>query len=115
MLHIDDDYPEVLAVIAAAAYEWLVAPPLKLDHQAATEAALSIAEAARVGLGGGKLYVPKGQAYLLSRRDLLIYGKFRGDNFRALALEFGLTEMRIRQIVDRCREADIKTRQTGLF
>lgn len=115
MLHLDDDYPEALAVIAVAAYDWLVAPPLKLDHPTATEAALSIAEAARAGLGGGKLYIPKGQAYLLSRRDLRIYAKFRGDNFRALAHEFGLTEMRVRQIIDRCREADVKSRQDNLF
>ena len=115
MLHLDDDYPEALAVIAVAAYDWLVAPPLKLDHQAASEAALSIAEAARVGLGGGDIYIPKGQAYMLRRRDLQIYAKFRGDNIGALAREFDLTEMRVRQIVDRCREADIKSRQTGLF
>ncbi len=114
-LMLDDDYPETLAVIAVAAYEWLTAAPLKLEHQPAAEAALSIAEAARRKLGGGHQYIPKGRDYDLSRRDLRIYGKFRGDNYTALAREFDLSEMRIRQIVEACRKADIKRRQGSLL
>ncbi|AWI78618.1 transcriptional regulator [Parazoarcus communis] len=113
-LMLDDDYPEALGLIANAAYTWLV-EHLKLDHQTAAEAALSIAERARKELGGGHQYIPKGRDYELSRRDRQIYGKFHGDNYTQLAREFDLTEMRIRQIVDRCRKADIKARQTGLF
>lgn len=113
-LMLDDDYPEALGLIANAAYTLLV-ERLKLDHQAAAEIALSIAERARKELGGGHHYLPKGRDYELSRRDRQIYAKFRGDNYPQLAREFALTEMRIRQIVERCRRADIQARQTGLF
>jgi Mor family transcriptional regulator len=113
-LIIDDDYPELLALIANAAYTWLTLR-LKFDHQTAAEAALSIAEAARKELGGGHLYLPKGQEWELSRRDREIYGKFRGDNYTQLAREYRLTEMRIRQIIERCRKADIRARQSRLF
>lgn len=113
-LMLDDDYPEALGLIANAAYTQLV-ERLKLDHQTAAEIALSIAERARKELGGGHQYIPKGRDYDLSRRDRQIYAKFHGDNYTQLAREFELTEMRIRQIVERCRRADIQTRQAGLF
>ena len=113
-LMLDDDYPEALALIANAAYRWLVGR-LKIDHQAATEAALAIAEEARKELGGGHIYLPKGKEWELSRRDRSIWQRFRGDNYAQLAREEGLTEMRIRQIIERCRRADQKTRQADLF
>ncbi|AMO36698.1 Mor transcription activator family protein [Thauera humireducens] len=113
-LMLDDDYPEILASVANAAYAWMT-EHLKLDHQPAAEAAFAIAEAVRTEVGGAYEYIPKGQTWVLSRRDREIYAKFRGDNYRQLARDFHLSEMRVRQIVDRCRAADIKSRQTGLF
>lgn len=113
-LMLDDDYPEALGLIANAAYMWLTSR-LKLDHDRASEAALSIAEAARAELGGGHIYLPKGQAWELSHRDREIYAKFRGDNYAQLAREYNRSEMRIRQIVERCRRADIQRRQPPLF
>ncbi|NMG48253.1 transcriptional regulator [Azoarcus communis] len=113
-LMLDDDYPESLGLVANAAYTWLT-ENLKLEHQPAAEAAMSIAERVRKELGGGFHYIPKGRDYELSHRDRAIYGKFRGDNYQQLAREYDLTEMRIRQIVERCRAADIKSRQSGLF
>lgn len=113
-LILDDDYPELLALIARTVYERLTRS-LKLEHQPAVEAALDVAEAVRHGLGGAShIYVPKGRAYELSLRDREIYAKFRGDNYDQLARDFGLTEMRIRQIIERCRAADIQARQSGL-
>lgn len=113
-LILDDEYPEALGLIASAAYRWLT-KHLKLDHQPAAEAAFAIAEEARRELGGGHIYIAKGQEWELSLRDREIYAKFRGDNYAQLAREYDLTEMRIRQIVTRCRLADIKSRQSGLF
>lgn len=113
-LMLDDGYPEALALIANAAYRWL-REHLHLEHQQAAEGAMAIAETARRELGGGHHYVPKGTAWELSHRDRLIYAKFHGDNYAQLAREYDLTEMRIRQIVERCRRADIKARQTILF
>lgn len=113
-LMLDDDYPEILAAAANAAYAWMT-QHLKLDHQPAAEAAFAIAEAIRTEVGGAYEYIPKGQTWLLSRRDREIYADFHGDNYRQLARKHHLSEMRIRQIVERCRAADIKARQAGLF
>ena len=66
-------------------------------------------------VGGAYEYIPKGQTWLLSRRDREIYADFHGDNYRQLARKHHLSEMRIRQIIERCRAADIKARQAGLF
>lgn len=113
-LHLDDDYPEILAAAANAAYAWLT-EHLHLEHQPAAEAAFAIAEAIRTDVGGAYEYIPKGQAWLLSRRDREIYAKFRGDNYRQLAREYRLSEMRVRQIVERCRSEDIQSRQSSLL
>lgn len=113
-LQLDDDYPEILAAAANAAYAWLT-EHLQLEHQPAAEAAFAIAEAIRNDVGGAYEYIPKGQTWLLSRRDREIYRKFRGDNYRQLAREYHLSEMRIRQIVERCRSEDIRARQSPLF
>lgn len=113
-LQVDDDYPLVLALIATAAYDQLRART-KLDHAEASELAFSISEQARVTLGGGAhYYIPKGQQWLLSKRDREIWDKFRGNNYQALAQEYDLTEMRIRQIIERCRQAEMKSLQSGL-
>lgn len=113
-LMLDDDYPETLALIAAASYKWLT-DHLKLDHQPAAEAAFAIAEAVRTQIGGEYHYIPNGLAWTLTRRDREIYAKFRGDNYRELAREYHLSEMRVRQIIYRCRAADIETRQSSFF
>jgi Mor family transcriptional regulator len=113
-LILDEEYPEALGLIANAAYRWLTTH-LKLEHQPAAEAAFAIAEEARKELGGGHIYIAKGQEWELSRRDRSIWERFRGDNYAQLAREEGLTEMRIRQIIERCRRADQKARQAGLF
>jgi Mor family transcriptional regulator len=113
-LMLDDDYPEILAAAARAAYAWMT-EHLKMDHQPAAEAAFAIAEAIRTEVGGAYEYIPKGQTWMLSRRDRDLYAKFRGDNYRQLAREYQLSEMRVRQIVERCRAADIQARQAGLF
>lgn len=113
-LMLDDDYPETLGLIANAAYTWLTTR-LQLEHQPAAEAALSIADTVRKEIGGSLQYIPKGTAWELSKRDREIYSRFRGDNYDQLAREFHLTEMRIRQIIDRCRRADLRDRQAGLF
>lgn len=49
--------------------------------------------------GGKAIYLAKGVAAYLSARDLQMCGEFRGNNYDALARKWGLTEMRVRQIV----------------
>ena len=49
-------------------------------------------------MGGAPLYLAKGVAVHLSARDRRMCEEFRGD-YKVLAKKYGLTEMRVRQIV----------------
>ena len=64
--------------------------------------------------GGRALYLAKGVAVYLSARDREICAKFRGNNYRELAQEHNLTEMRVRQIVDTFQRDDFLKRQSSL-
>jgi hypothetical protein len=64
--------------------------------------------------GGTAIYLAKGVAVHLSARDREMCGKFRGNNYRELAREYGLTEMRVRQIVDAWQRERFLSRQHGL-
>ncbi len=61
--------------------------------------------------GGGQFYLPKGLALKLSQRDREIFDRFNGRNKRELAREYGVTEMRIDQIVAAVRRAEFERRQ----
>ena len=50
----------------------------------------------------------------LSARDRQMCAKFRGNNYFALAREYGLTEMRVRQIVDAWQREQFLRRQGRL-
>lgn len=62
--------------------------------------------------GGRAIYLAKGVAMQLSARDRQLCAEFRGDNYRQLAAKFGLTEMRVRQILDTWRR-ELFARQQG--
>ncbi len=64
--------------------------------------------------GGAAIYFAKGVAMHLSSRDREMCGKFRGNNYRDLAREYGLTEMRVRQIVDAWQRERFLARQSSL-
>lgn len=65
------------------------------------------------GMGGTALYLAKGVAVQLSARDREMCAEFRGD-YKVLARKYGLTEMRVRQIVDTWQRERFLTRQQGL-
>lgn len=66
-------------------------------------------------LGGrGGIYIAKGLIAQLSARDHEMCTKFRGNNYRELAHEYGLTEMRVRQIVDAWQREQYEKRQGRL-
>ncbi|WP_153117412.1 Mor transcription activator family protein [Rhodocyclus tenuis] len=113
-LQIDDNYPEILAAIATSAYAFMT-ERLSLDHQVAAEASFALAEKVRADIGGCMIYLSKGQAWELSMRDREIYAQFTGDNFAELARRYDKSEMRIRQIVAKCRADDVRTRQQPLL
>lgn len=49
--------------------------------------------------GGTFVYVPKPDEFLRSTRNARIREEYDGGNIRALALQYGLTEMQIRNIL----------------
>ncbi|MEG0920308.1 MAG: Mor transcription activator family protein [Comamonas sp.] len=64
--------------------------------------------------GGHPLYIAKGIAVHLTARDRTICAGFRGNNYRELARKNGLTEMRVRQIVDAFQREQFLRRQGNL-
>lgn len=64
--------------------------------------------------GGKAIYLAKGVAVYLSARDLQMCGEFRGNNYDALARKWGLTEMRVRQIVTAWQTEQYRLRQARL-
>ncbi len=107
------DYPELLQDIADKAALFLAKEGL--DESRAKDLGHALAEHVRREWGGQMQYIPKGITYECTQRDLEIFGKFNGDNYDRLAREYELSEMRIRQIVNAVREAEMRKRQSGLF
>lgn len=64
--------------------------------------------------GSGNIYIAKGLMVQLSARDRTMCERFKGNNYRQLAREFGLTEMRVRQIVDAWQHEQYQNRQASL-
>ena len=64
--------------------------------------------------GGKSIYLPKGVAAYLSARDLQMCSEFTGNNYDLLARRYGLTEMRVRQIVNDWQKEQFRTRQGRL-
>lgn len=113
MLDLHDDYPEILGIIAQGVYDLLIT--LKVSPEIASEHSLMISEDIRKKIGGVGIYIPKGDRFVASKRDLEIFSAFDGTNYARLAKENSLTEMRIRQIIQAFRSAEIKRRQSDLF
>lgn len=63
--------------------------------------------------GGQNFYLAKNAGVYFSARDEEMCRKFRGD-YRVLAMEYGLSEMRVRQIVDAWQRAQFSQRQGRL-
>ena len=82
----------------------------RLGYESYDEARRHAREA---GSSGAPLYLAKGVAVHLSARDRRMCVEFRGD-YRVLAKKYGLTEMRVRQIVDAWQREKYLARQRGL-
>jgi len=115
-LILDDAYPEVLADIAREIHRQLMEDPrTKLPHPVAAEMALSVAEHVRKNIGGVNVYIPRGHVYEATQREQQIYAEFKGDNYHQLARKWQLTEMRIRQIIEKVGQIERAKRQRSLF
>lgn len=96
------EYPERLREMAMALYAELL--ELLPDHPGGAHhlawVAFSQCERLSTELGGGNFYMHKGKAYRLTQRDREMMARYNGRNIPQLARHYGLTETRVRQIVD---------------
>lgn len=100
----------VYSVLYDAWYSTL-AQHVDLPTEWSRVAACQLLDVARKLLGG--MYVPKGRPQR-ALRDRRMWDAFNG-NYRAVAVDNGLTDRRTRQIIDGMRRADIQDRQGQLF
>lgn len=115
---LDDAYPDNLRRVAEWLFVQLVEDedaepsPQRMDKLALT--ALRQTERLSTEEGGTNLYLNKGLAYRATVRDREMYAKFRGRNYDDLAREYRLTTMRVRQIINAMKAADLDARQGKL-
>lgn len=55
-------------------------------------------------LGGSMMYLPVGHFFMAGEKQLAIIAGFKGDNLRSLGTEHGVSEGRVRQIIDLARK-----------
>lgn len=100
------DYPEILEELAAHLGEALVKRGLAKDLAAVV--AWESAEWLRqpTAWGGRSIYIPRAEQIELRARDLEIHHRkvFENWSYPLLAKTYGLTEMRIRQVLARVRQ-----------
>ncbi len=106
-------YPEILEDLAAKLAALLIEEGLAPER--ARGIAFRHAEQVRRDWGGQKLYIPTGQSYEVTQRDLEIYRRWNGRNGIELCREFRITDTWLRAIVNRVRAAEMQRRQSGLF
>lgn len=79
--------------------------------QQAIRLALDIAD----HFGGMQLYVPKGTLLKTLARNIQIWHDFTGDNAKTLARQYGLTEVRLYEIIREQRQLQAAKHQGDLF
>jgi Mor family transcriptional regulator len=107
------DYPEILADLADQIGQKLVEKRV-CDPERAADIGFEAAEHIRRHWGKQPVYIPAGEAYDLSKRDVEIFNRCN-NNHAELAREYNLTVVRIYQIVKAVRAEMIRKRQGALF
>ena len=103
----------VLLEIAQDITDALIAEAV--NPELARAVALLAADQVRQRHGGEQLYIGKGQALLINKRDLEIWHKHDGSNHHSLAKEYDLTVRQVYNVIARLREEEFNRRQLGLF
>jgi Mor family transcriptional regulator len=94
-----DDVIEDLAVTTA---DLLVEDGIKRPR--ADDIGLRVGERIRAHWGGQNIYITRGLTFKHRERNQKIFAEFNGTNYEELAMQYGLSSMRIRQIVNRIIE-----------
>lgn len=118
---LDPAYPENLRMVA----EWLfvqlvedeeiVEIPMN-EARLTALALLALRQTERLSaeIGGMNFYLNKGVRYRASLRDREMFAKFNGRNYDELARAYGLTPMRVRQIIGAMLADEVSRRQGKL-
>lgn len=79
-------------------------PAYGITPKDARNVALETVDCIRKKHGGTEVYIPKGIALTLSRRDWQIWKEFDGSNQKQLAKKYTITTRQVYRIIERCRE-----------
>lgn len=85
-----------------------------MKHEDAYDCARAVVHRLGKEFGGDQFYLARDMAFPLQERDMEIFRRFRGNNYEELAREFNLSVMRVRQIVEFVRAAEVAKRQNEL-
>lgn len=101
---VDDAFPPMWYDIASSIYAFLLdsLPVLSRQDSAAMAILLTLRIAAEIG--GGMRYIPSGYNWDKRSQAQAIVAAFKGNNHTALAQAWGVTDSRIRQILDEERQ-----------
>ncbi len=97
---LSSDLPQTWAKLARVFYATL----LKLPDQAQpreqmARTALELVRGLARDMGGDQVYIPKNHAHEVAAKCAAIRREFRGRNHRQLAEKYGISVMRVRQIL----------------
>ena len=106
-------YPEILQDLKDNVTASMISEGI--DSALATKVAHVAAERIRKTWGGMLTYIPKGQEYELSHRDLEIWGKFSGRNHHQLCAEYDVSLQWLYKIIAYQRKKEMRDRQEDLF
>lgn len=118
---LDPAYPENLRMVA----EWLFVQLVEDEEIAeipmaparlSALALLALRQTERLSaeIGGMNFYLNKGVRYRASLRDRDMFARFNGRNYDELARAYGLTPMRVRQIIGAMMADELGRRQGKL-
>lgn len=108
-----DGYPELLADLADQVAGKLVEHQIEINK--AAEIGLAVAEYIRIHWGGQPIYIPLQAPNQIADRYVEIWNKCNGRNHRQIAREYGISVVRVYQIVKQVTQEMVAKRQGGLF
>lgn len=111
-MSMEDKRHELLTEIADHVTSVLVEHSIAKD--VAEQAGCAVADHLSQTWAGSTICIPKDYHFRISQRDQEILSKFRGNNHRNLALEYGLTENAIYKLLKRVQDRNFHRQQGRL-
>ncbi|GGP73655.1 MULTISPECIES: Mor transcription activator family protein [Shewanella] len=76
---------------------------------------VALAKTLATYLGTRDMHIPNGKSLKDALRDIQIWRQFKGNNLEQLAIEYGLTDRRVNQIITEQRTAFVARKLRRLF